>query len=63
MEWDDVDQICRALCQRQPPVDSRAMSDAEIVALVTQLPGFTGDRKSFHAGHVEAIRAGVWWGP
>jgi hypothetical protein len=38
------------------------MSEEEVVALVIQLPGFTGGPHGYDAGHIEAIRAGVWWG-
>ena len=62
MRWDDVEEICGALMQRKPPVDPRGLSEAEIVALVRALAGFEGDGSAYHAGHIEAIRAGLWWG-
>jgi FeS assembly protein IscX len=63
MQWDDVEEICGTLSSRQPPLDSRGMSDDEIVAIVIQLPGFEGDPLAYNAGHIEAIRGGLWWGP
>ncbi len=62
MQWDDVEEICGALAQTQPRADFRGMSELEIMEVVTQLPGFTGDPDAFTAGHIEAIRAGTWWG-
>lgn len=62
MQWNDVDEICAALAKREPPVDPRDMTEAEIAALVTSLPEFEGDTEAFNAGHIEAVRAGVWWG-
>jgi FeS assembly protein IscX len=62
MRWKDVEQICEALQKMEPPVDTRAMTEAEIVSLVTTLPGFTDEPAAFNAGHIEAIRAGAWWG-
>jgi hypothetical protein len=38
------------------------MTESEIAALVTCLPGFEDDAQGFNVGHIEAIRAGVWWG-
>jgi FeS assembly protein IscX len=62
MRWNDVDQICEALQEIEPPVDTRGMSEEEIVKLVTTLPGFADDNGQFNAGHIEAIRGGAWWG-
>lgn len=61
MQWEDIDAICAALTERHPPLDSRGMTEHEIVAAVTQLPGFVGDPQAFNMGHIEAIRAGLWW--
>lgn len=62
MRWNNVDEICEALTKLEPPVDPRDMSEQQIVELVTTLPEFEGDRQAFNPGHIEAIRAGVWWG-
>jgi FeS assembly protein IscX len=62
MRWNDVDEICDALQKIDPPVDTRGMSEDEIVNLVTGLPGFADERTRFNAGHIEAIRGGAWWG-
>ncbi len=62
MQWDDIEDICQVLSEQEPPVDPRGLSEAEIVALVRELPGFESDIGCFNAGHIEVIRAGVWWG-
>jgi len=62
MRWNDVEQICEALQKMEPPVDTRAMTSEEIVGLVTALPGFADEPAACSAGHIEAIRAGAWWG-
>lgn len=62
MRWNDVEQICEQLQKIEPPVDTRGMSEEEIVNLVTALPGFADEPTKFNAGHIEAIRAGAWWG-
>ena len=62
MRWNDVEQICETLQKLEPPVDTRGMSDTEIVQLVTTLPGFSDEPDTFNAGHIEAIRGGAWWG-
>jgi FeS assembly protein IscX len=62
MRWNDVDEICEALHKMEPAVDTRGMSEDEIVKLVTGLPGFADEHGAFNAGHIEAIRGGAWWG-
>jgi FeS assembly protein IscX len=62
MRWDDVEEICETLAKVEPPVDPRGMTEEEIVELVITLPSFEGDVQGFNAGHIEAVRAGVWWG-
>ncbi|MEW6470796.1 MAG: Fe-S cluster assembly protein IscX [Actinomycetota bacterium] len=62
MRWNDVEEICEALAKFEPPVDTRAMTEQEIVELVITLPDFEGDAEEFNAGHIEAVRSGVWWG-
>jgi len=62
MRWDDVEEICEALAEVEPPVDPRGMTEQEIVDLVIDLPFFEGEPDAYNAGHIEAVRAGVWWG-
>jgi Fe-S-cluster formation regulator IscX/YfhJ len=61
LDWDDVEGICAVIGKQETSVDPRDMGDDEIRALVARLPGFVGDPAGGNPGHMEAIRAGVWW--
>jgi FeS assembly protein IscX len=54
--WDDAEEIGIQLSEKHPKTDPLTVRFTDLLKLVTELPGFTGDAKGSNEGKLEAIQ-------
>jgi FeS assembly protein IscX len=54
--WEDAEEIGIQLSEKHPKTDPLTVRFTDLLKLVTELPGFTGDAKASSEGKLEAIQ-------
>jgi FeS assembly protein IscX len=54
--WDDTEEIGIQLSEKHPKTDPLTVRFTDLLKLVTELPGFSGDAKGSNEGKLEAIQ-------